>query len=183
MNKVNRLIYIIIDNLRAEHFFDFIKKGLLPNLNNLMENGIYSKNCITDFPPITYPAQVSAITGTYTGDYKKELCHGIPLLNWMGRDVAPPILREYASTNLQIYNLNNEIGKNCRTILEMIDNGNTASIAQFINRGSDYIFPEHKANLALYYLLLIYYPGVKRRLIRANSIITQKTVGRLDKRL
>ena len=79
----------------------------------------------------------------------------------MGRDVAPPILREYASTDLQIYKLNKEMGKNCRTILEMIDDGNTASIAQFVNRGADYIFPESKSKLAMYYLLLKYYPGVK----------------------
>ncbi|MFX1418197.1 MAG: alkaline phosphatase family protein [Promethearchaeota archaeon] len=176
MNKLNRLIFIIIDDLRAEHFFDFIKKGYLPNLKVLMENGIYSENCITDFPPITYPTQVSLITGTYTGDYRKELCHGIPLLNWMGRDVAPPILREYASLDLQIYKLNREMGTNCKTILEMIDDGNTASIAQFINRGSNYIFPERKSKLALYYLLLKYYPGVKRRLIRANSVITNRLI-------
>ncbi|UCC20171.1 MAG: alkaline phosphatase family protein [Promethearchaeota archaeon] len=181
MNNVNRLIYIIIDNLRAEHFFDFIKKGLLPNFKKLMENGIYSENCITDFPPITYPTQVSLITGTYTGDYRKELCHGIPLLNWMGRDVAPPILREYASLDLQIYKINKEMGTNCKTILEMLDDGNTASIAQFINRGAAYIFPERKSKLAMYYLLLKYYPGVKRRLIRANSVITHKLIKVFEK--
>ena len=146
-----------------------------------MENGIYSENCITDFPPITYPTQVSLITGTYTGDYRKELCHGIPLLNWMGRDVVPPILREYASTDLQIYKLNNEMGKNCRTILEMIDDGNTASIAQLINRGADYVFPERKSKLAMYYLLLKYYPGVKRRFIRSNSVIAQKLISVFEK--
>ncbi|MFX1594296.1 MAG: alkaline phosphatase family protein, partial [Promethearchaeota archaeon] len=104
-----------------------MNKGLLPNLKKLMDNGIYSENCITDFPPITYPTQVSLITGTYTGDFKKEPCHGIPLLNWMDRDVAPPILREYASKNLQIYKINEEMSKNCRTILEMAGEGNTAS--------------------------------------------------------
>jgi len=146
-----------------------------------MENGIYSKNCITDFPPITYPTQVSLITGTYTGDFRKEPSHGIPLLNWMNRDVAPPILREYASKNLQIYKINEEMGNNCRTILEMVGDGNKASIAQFINRGSDYIFPERKTKLAMFYLLLKYFPSVKRRLIRSNSVIAQKLIQVFEK--
>jgi len=146
-----------------------------------MDNGIYSENCITDFPPITYPTQVSLITGTYTGDFRKEPSHGIPLLNWMSRDVAPPILREYGSKNLQIYKINDDMGNNCRTILEMAGDGNKASIAQFINRGSDYIFPERKTKLAMFYLILKYFPGVKRRLIRSNSVIAQKLIEVFEK--
>ncbi len=146
-----------------------------------MENGVYSENCITDFPPITYPTQVSLITGTYTGDFRKEPSHGIPLLNWMDRDVAPPILREYASKNLQIYKINEEMGNNCRTILEMVGDGNKASIAQFINRGSDYIFPERKTKLTMFYLFLKYFPSVKRRMIRSNSVIAQKLIEVFEK--
>lgn len=141
-----------------------------------MENGIYSENCITDFPPITYPTQVSLLTGTYTGNYKKELCHGVPLLNWMDRDFAPPILREYASTDLQIYKINTDIGNKCKTILEMVGDGNTSSIVQFINRGADYIFPERKTRLAMLYLILKYYPSVKKRMIRTNSVTAQKLI-------
>ncbi len=40
-----------------EDFFDFFKKGIMPNFKTLMENGIYSKNCITDFLAITHPTQ------------------------------------------------------------------------------------------------------------------------------
>lgn len=148
----------------------------MPNLKKLMENGIYSENCITDFPPITYPTQVSMLTGTYTGNFKKELCHGVPLLNWMERDYSPPILREYASTDLEIYKINEDMSNNCRTLLEMVGDGNTASIAQFINRGADYIFPERKTKLAMLYLILKYYPSVKRRLVRSNSVLAQKLI-------
>ena len=146
-----------------------------------MENGIYSENCITDFPPITYPTQVSLLTGTYTGNFKKELSHGVPLLNWMDRDSAPPILREYAAKDLQIYKINKDMGNNCQTILEMMPEGNTASIAQFINRGSDYVFPERKTKLAMFYLLLKYFPNVKKRLIRSNSVIAQKLIEVFEK--
>ena len=37
MNKINHVIYCIIDDLRATHFFDFIEKGLLPNFKKMME--------------------------------------------------------------------------------------------------------------------------------------------------
>ena len=61
MNKINRVILCIIDDLRSDHLFNFIEKGFLPNIKKLMEDGLYSKNCITDFPPITYPTQVSMV--------------------------------------------------------------------------------------------------------------------------
>ncbi|MFX1571679.1 MAG: alkaline phosphatase family protein [Promethearchaeota archaeon] len=181
MNKVNRVIFCIIDDVRAEFFFNLMRKGFLPNMKKLMKQGIYSENCITDFPPITYPTQVSLLTGTYTGNYKQELCHGIPLMNWMDRDYSPPILRSYAAIDMQIYKLNSEIENNCKTILEMIDEGNTVSITQFISRGSNYFFPERKTTLALYYLILKYFPSVKRRLIRANSGVVQKLIGVFEK--
>ncbi|MFX1488278.1 MAG: alkaline phosphatase family protein [Promethearchaeota archaeon] len=174
MNKINRFIFIIIDNLRSEHLFKFINKGLLPNLKKLMENGIYSENCITDFPPITYPTQVSLLTGTYTGDYRKEPCHGVPLMNWMGRNVSPPFIRDYVAMNLQIYKLNSDIGDKCKTILEMIEEGNKASITQFINRGSNYFFPERKSKLAMYYLILAYSRNIKRMMARTDTGIVQK---------
>ncbi len=176
MNKINHLIYCIIDNVRSTHFFNFLDKGLLPNIKKLMDNGIYSKNCITDFPPITYPTQVTMLTGTYTGDYKNELCHGVPLINWMGRDKNPPILRNYTAKDMQIYKINSELGNNCKTIIEMVGNGNTSSITQFINRGVNYFYPERKSKLAMYYLILKLSQNVKRMIVRVNSIITQKLI-------
>ena len=151
MNKINRIIYCIIDDVRSSHFFNFIDKGLLPNCKKLMENGLYSKDCITDFPSVTFPTQVTQITGTYTGDYRRELCHGVPLYNWMGRDYAPPILRDYGGNDLQIYKMNEDIGSNCKNILEMVGEGNKTSLAQFINRGTNYMVPKSKIQLIYYY--------------------------------
>jgi len=165
MNKVNRVILCIIDNVRSDHLFNFIDRGLLPNIRKLMENGIYSKNCITDFPPITYPTQVSILTGTYTGDFRKEYCHGVPLMNWMDRSVIPPMLRDYTSRNLQIYKLGTDIGERCKTLLEMVEGGNKSSIGQFIKRGANYFFPERKTKLAMYYLNLAYSRNIKRMMI------------------
>ena len=183
MNKVNRFIYCIVDDLRANHFFGLIEKGLLPNFERLMKSGMYSKNCITDFPTITYPTQVSQITGTYTGDYKKELCHGVPSYNWMGRDLAPPILRNYGSNNLQIYKMNTDIGDNCQTILEMIGEGNKTSLTQYVNRGTDYMIPHSKAELIYFYILLSY--GIKmwtkETMVYANTMVVKKLIENFKK--
>ncbi len=173
-SKVNRIILCIIDDVRSKQFFHLINKGLLPNCKTLMENGIYSKNCVTDFPAITYPTQVSIITGTYTGDYRHEKCHGIPLSNWMGRDYNPPLIRNYGSTKLEIYKMNEDMGKNCQTICEMIPEGNKTSIAQFINRGVDYFFPNRKIKLIFYYLLINYYKNIKTIIKYTNNIVVQK---------
>jgi hypothetical protein len=176
MNKINRVILCVIDNLRSDHLFHFIEKGLMPNIKRLMEGGIYSKNCITDFPPITYPTQVSMLTGTYTGDYRKEHCHGVPLMNWMDRNFVPPSLRDYTAKNMQIYKLNSDIGDKCKTIYEMQGEENTASIGEFINRGANYFFPERKTKLAMYYLVLGVSRNRKKMMIRTDSAIVQKLI-------
>ncbi len=139
-----------------------------------MNNGIFSKNCITDFPAVTYPTQASMITGTYTGDYKKEFCHGVPLMDWLDRDKIPPSLRSYAAKDMQIYKINEDLGNNCRTILEMVGEGNTTSITQFINRGTKYFYPERRTKLALFYLLLYYSQNTKKTMVRVNSLVVQK---------
>ncbi len=176
MNKINRVILCLIDNLRSDHLFQFVERGILPNIKKLMEEGIYSKNCITDFPPITYPTQVSMLTGTYTGDFRKEDCHGVPLMNWMGRDLAPPYLRDYTSRNMQIYKLNNDIGNRTKTIFEMAGEENTASIGEFINRGANYFFPERKTKLAMYYLALGFPRNKKKMMVRTDSGIVHKII-------
>ncbi len=181
MNKINRFILCVIDDVRAEHFFDFINKGLLPTFKKLMENGIYSDNCITDFPSVTFPTHVSIITGTYTGDYRRESCHGVPLYNWMGRDTSPPYLRCYGSRKLQIYKINEDMGRKCKTILEMVGEENTTSISQFINRGTKYFFPENKIKLIYYYLLIKHSRNLKKMMARANTMVIYKLLENFKK--
>ncbi|TFF87097.1 MAG: hypothetical protein EU550_04010, partial [Promethearchaeota archaeon] len=181
MNNVNRIILCIIDDVRATQFLELINKGLLPNCKRLMESGMHSMNCVTDFPSITYPTQVSTITGTYTGDYRKEPCHGIPLFNWMGRDYNRPILRNYGAKDLQIYKINKDLGQNCQTICEMIEEGNKTSITQYINRGVDYFYPDNKRKLVLFYLLINYYNNVKTIIKYANSLVVHKLLDNFKK--
>jgi len=189
MNIINHVIYCIIDDLRATHFFDFIEKGLLPNFKKIMENGIYSKNCITDFPSVTYPTQPTMITGTYTGDYRHELCHGVPAYNWMGRYYAPPILRCYGAPGsdelIQIYKMNSDLRDNCQTFLEMTGEGNHTSITQLISRGTDWMYPERKTKLAVYYkgleTLLKKEKYTKSLLERANTLVVKKLLDNFKK--
>ena len=185
MNKINHIIFCIIDDVRSEQFSDFLNEGLLPNLKQLIDTGIYSKNCVTDFPSLTFPTQVSMITGTYTGNYLKELCHGVPNFNFMERNVVHPFLRSYHSPGsderIQIYKMNEDLGKNCKTLLEMVGEENTVSISQFINRGAKYFFPERKTKLIMYYLLIKHSHNIKKFMIRANLVVVRKLLKTFEK--
>jgi hypothetical protein len=151
----------------------------------LMNTGIYSKNCITDFPALTYPTQVSMLTGTYTGNYLEELCHGIPMFHWMDRNRTPPFLRSYNSVGsdeiIQIYKLNDDLGSNCQTLFEMVGDGNTVSISQFISRGANYLFPERKTKLILYYLLIKHSHNINKYILKANLVAAKKLLKTFEK--
>ena len=178
MNSIKHVIFCIIDDVRSEHFYDFIERGSLPNLKKLIKSGLSSKNCITDFPSLTYPTQVSMMTGTYTGNYLEELCHGVPSFHWMYRNDNPPFFRSYTSVGsverIQIYKLNDDLGNNCKTLFEMVGEGNTASISQFISRGANYLFPERKTKLILYYLLLKHSYNINKYVTKANLVAVKK---------
>ena len=185
MNQIKHVIFCIIDDVRSDQFFKLIDKGSLPNLKKIMDSGIYSKNCITDFPSLTYPTQVSMMTGTYTGNYLEELCHGVPSFHWMERRENPPRLRSYNSIGsderIQIYKLNDDMGTNCETIFEMVKEGNTVSISQFISRGASYLFPERKTKLILYYLLIKHSYNINKYITKANLVVVKKLLKTFEK--
>lgn len=178
MNNINHIILCIIDDIRSEHFFQLIKEGKLPNFKRIMDYGVYCSNCITDFPSVTFPTQASMITGTFTGDFRKEPCHGVPSFNWLDRAFAPPRIRSYLTygtdKRIQIYKINDDLGDNCQTLLEMVGDANTASITQFINRGVSYFYPERKSKLAMYYLLLRHTRRVEHNIWKANTMVVKK---------
>ncbi|TET02761.1 MAG: hypothetical protein E3J90_02435 [Promethearchaeota archaeon] len=184
MNQIKHVIFCIIDDVRSDQFFKLISDGSLPNLKRLMNQGIYSKNCITDFPSLTYPSQVSMMTGTYTGNYLEELCHGVPSFHWMERNQVPPFLRSYNSIGsnerIQIYKLNDDLGNNCKTLFEMVGEGNTVSISQFISRGVSYLFPERKTKLMLYYLLIKHSYNVNKYIRKANLVAVKKLLNTFE---
>ncbi|MFX0010973.1 MAG: alkaline phosphatase family protein, partial [Candidatus Hermodarchaeota archaeon] len=54
-SRVNQVILIIFDDIRASQLFELMNKGKLPNINELADNGIKCSNCITAYPSITFP--------------------------------------------------------------------------------------------------------------------------------
>ncbi|MFX1322622.1 MAG: alkaline phosphatase family protein, partial [Promethearchaeota archaeon] len=51
--KVSHVILIILDDVRAEHLFNWMREGKLPNITKIAENGITCENCVTSFPSVT----------------------------------------------------------------------------------------------------------------------------------
>jgi hypothetical protein len=58
----------------------------------------------------------------------------------------------------------------------MVGDGKTASIAQFISRGSRYFFPERKTKLVMYYLTLYYSRNIKKMMARADTGLIKKLI-------
>ncbi len=143
---VDQAILILIDDVRASHLFDLIGKGKLPNIAQIAEKGVSSKNCITSYPSITFPCYSNVIIGSYSGYFPKE-GSGIPMYHWVGRSDPPveakrfPIIRN-AGKGSHLLKLNDDLGPNCQTIFEQAGNGNFLSSLNLINRGSTLIPPK-----------------------------------------
>ncbi|MEJ2248338.1 MAG: alkaline phosphatase family protein [Candidatus Lokiarchaeota archaeon] len=65
--NVDQVILIILDDVRASHLFGLIDSGKLPNIANLSNNGISSRNCVTSYPSITFPCYSNILIGSYSG--------------------------------------------------------------------------------------------------------------------
>ncbi|MFX1315400.1 MAG: alkaline phosphatase family protein [Promethearchaeota archaeon] len=152
--KVNQVILIILDDVRAEHFFNWMKEGKLPNITQLAENGIKCENCITTFPSVTLPCYADILTGSNSGYYPKE-GSGVPNYHWLNRTdppsekKKPPFIRNYSERH-DIFKINKDIGSNVKTIFEQAGNGNFLSATSFLYRGSTFTTSkEYKAELIL----------------------------------
>jgi len=86
--KVNQVILIILDDVRAEHLFKWMKEGKLPNIAQLAENGVSCQNTVTSFPSVTLPCYADIITGANSGFFLKE-GSGVPSYHWIDRTVPP----------------------------------------------------------------------------------------------
>ena len=153
-SKVNQVILVIIDDVRSSHLFGLMEKGKLPNIKSLVDNGIYSRNCITSFPSITYPCYANIVLGTYSGYYPKE-GSAIPTYHWVGRTDPPaedgplPIIREY--NGIQAFEIANDLGPNAKTIFEQAGDGNMLSVLNMVKNGS-YFYPGSMIKIGLAYL-------------------------------
>ncbi|KKM05120.1 hypothetical protein LCGC14_1757320 [marine sediment metagenome] len=144
--KVNQVILIILDDVRAEHLFNWINEGKLPNLAQIAENGITSQDCVTSFPSVTLPCYSNILTGAYSGYYPKE-GSGVPSYHWIDRRDPPlerkksPFIRNY-SVRRDVFKINKDLGPNVKTIFEQAGDGNFLSVINFIYRGSLFPIPK-----------------------------------------
>ncbi|MHA1985335.1 MAG: alkaline phosphatase family protein [Promethearchaeota archaeon] len=142
--KVNQVILIILDDIRAEHLFEWMKEGKLPNIAELANEGITCQNCVTSFPSVTLPCYADIITGSNSGYFQKE-GSGVPNYHWLNRldppqeKVKSPFVRNY---NFQRHRVNKDIGSNVKTIFEQVNDGNLLSASSFLYRGSTLVSPQ-----------------------------------------
>ncbi|MFW9828218.1 MAG: alkaline phosphatase family protein [Candidatus Thorarchaeota archaeon] len=141
--KVNQVILIIMDDVRAEHLFRLISEGRLPNIAKIADNGIKCSNCITSYPAITFPCFGNIVTGSYSGYYPEE-GNAVPMYHWLNRmdppstSKKPPFIRNYGDRS-QLLKINKDIGKNVKTIFEQTPQGNKLSSSCFLFRGAFFV--------------------------------------------
>ncbi|MFW9999587.1 MAG: alkaline phosphatase family protein [Candidatus Hodarchaeota archaeon] len=149
--KVNQVIMIILDDVRAEHIFKLMKEGKLPNIIQIADNGITCSNCITSYPAITFPCYGNIITGSYSGYYPKE-GNAVPLYHWINRTDPPstskkaPFIRNYGDRS-QVLKINKDIGKNVKTIFEQAPEGNMLSSLCFLYRGAYFVVAKNVSDI------------------------------------
>ncbi|MFX0041488.1 MAG: alkaline phosphatase family protein [Candidatus Hodarchaeota archaeon] len=159
--RVSYVILIILDDVRAEHLFNWMREGKLPNITKIAENGITCENCITSFPSVTLPCYADIITGSNSGYYPKE-GSGVPNYHWINRLDPPsekdkaPFIRNY-SERRHLFKINKDIGTNVKTIFEHAGQGNFLSVTSFLYRGSIFTTSkEFKAQLILKRIIDLY---------------------------
>jgi arylsulfatase A-like enzyme len=145
--KVNQVIWIIMDDVRASHLFELIDKGKLPHISELAANGISCQECITSFPSVTFPCYPNIVTGAYSGYYPKE-GSGIPSYHWIARNEPLsvgkklPYMRNYDERS-HLWKIGKDLGKNCLTIFEQAGEGNYLSATNVVFRGSHFTVPSN----------------------------------------
>ncbi|MHA1877827.1 MAG: alkaline phosphatase family protein [Promethearchaeota archaeon] len=143
--RVNNVILIFIDDVRAGHLFELIENGKAPNIAKLARGGISCQNCVTSYPSITFPNYSNLITGSYSGYYPKE-GSGIPEYHYLTRTDPPSEGSRYPKIiNCgagSLYKLNKQLGPNCKTIFEQVEEDeNHFSSCNIVSRGSKLISP------------------------------------------
>ncbi len=141
--KVNQVILIILDDVRAEHLFKLMNEGKLPNMKEVAENGISCSNCVTSYPSITFPCYGNIVTGSYSGYFPKE-GSAVPMYHWLNRmdppstSKKPPFIRNYGDWS-KVLKINKDIGKKVKTIFEQAPEGNMLSSFCFLYRGALFV--------------------------------------------
>ncbi|MHA1268260.1 MAG: alkaline phosphatase family protein [Candidatus Helarchaeota archaeon] len=138
MTKTERVIQIILDDVRADQFFDLIDKGKLPNFKKYFYNGLKSR-MTGIYPAITIPARLSLLTGTYPDHYD------VPGMHFYEREKN----RIHNCASLHQWDIPNSLGGDAKTVYEQIS-GNTVDLFSLMFRGADYYFPTKFQTIRIY---------------------------------
>jgi hypothetical protein len=163
--NAKHIILIIVDDVRADQFFQLYNEGKMPNIKKIGDQGIICEHCVTTFPSITLPSQPAIMTGSYSG-YFHEFGNGIPVYHWFDRECNPPKFKHYNTFSAP--RMATDIGPNTRTIFEQVGSGNSYSIFQLISRGATSFTPKTKIwglLMALYGFVIRWKPEVAHPLI------------------
>lgn len=126
-SKDHTLSIILIDGWSQKSMQQALKNGLMPNIQNLIDQGVYIENGIGSFPSMTGYAYYPFLTGRPATD------SGILGLRWFDRSLDKGNLRNYVGrTNVW---LNQDIVDNIPTFFEQCEDDYTCSINSFMNRG------------------------------------------------
>ncbi len=156
-----------MDDVRYDQFINLLNEGFLPNIKKYVyDNSIQSK-CISIFPAITVPAQLSVTTGTYTDEFS------VPGMHWWDR--KEDIVRTYAS--LAGWELTETLDKHVKTIYEQI-NGNSLNLFCQVYRGATHNFPSVHRVILLY---LWHFWIRKQNIIKGQEFIIRKILESFNK--
>ncbi|MHA1751446.1 MAG: alkaline phosphatase family protein, partial [Candidatus Helarchaeota archaeon] len=137
--KAERIIQIILDDVKADQFFNLINAGKLPNFKKYFYDGIKSK--VTGiYPAITIPARFTLLTGTYLDHYD------IPGMHYYERERNK--IHNYAS--LHQWDAPKTLGGDAKTIYEQIS-GNTVDLFSLMFRGASYYYPTKLQTISLFF--------------------------------
>lgn len=121
------LSIILIDGWSQDKMQKALSKGLLPNIQMMIDEGVYIENGIGSFPSMTGYAYYPFLTGRPATD------SGILGLRWFDRSLDKGNLRNYVGrTNVW---LNQDLVDSIPTFFERCGDEYTCSINSFMNRG------------------------------------------------
>lgn len=93
IQAVPHVILISIDGFRPDMYLD--KKWPTPNLNLLMQQGVYANHMLSVFPAYTYPSHTAMVTGSLPA--RSGICYNQPIgskgeWNWYAKYILVPTL-------------------------------------------------------------------------------------------
>ena len=68
-NKIEKVVVLGLDSAIASRVYRYAQEGKLPTLQKLMQNGVWSPNCLVPFPTITPPNWTTIATGAWPGTH------------------------------------------------------------------------------------------------------------------